>query len=372
MNIAIFSETIDVTNGHGNITYELCLALHRAGVAFTLFLPKDEPLDRTYPFPVRRELPRYIFRVPTPRTFGHLFGSVNLKGFDLLHCLFAFPHSYFASRIADRHGIPLIMGAQGTYGVLPLTFPVERMMLMHSYKKAKAIIVPSEFTKREILKYARTFFEIDVIHNGVNFERFSTPVAIEDLKERFKGKRVLATVGGLKNRKGQDLVIRALPKVLEKHPDVVYVVVGGGDPSDFKALAREVGVEDHVVFTGRVSDDDIVRYFQLTDIYVHTPRLTNLNFEGFGIVYLEAGAAGKPVVATDSGGIRDAVVHGKTGLIARDEDVEDIAEKIISLLSDPISMKALGEGGVAYAKEHTWDKIAEQFMVFYTRHARRS
>lgn len=370
MKIAIFSETIDVTNGHGNITYELCLALHKKGIDFTLFLPDDEPLDRAYPFAVERKLPKYIFRVYTPKVFRHLFDSIDLRGYDAVHCLFAFPHSFFAARMASRYHLPLIMGAQGTYGVLPLTYPIERHMLMHSYKQAQAIIVPSAFTKQEVLKYARTPLEITIIHNGVNYERFARPLDTSALSAQFGNKKLLVTVGGLKNRKGQDLVIRALPTVLAQHPDTAYLIVGGGDASYFTSLASEVGVKDHVFFTGRVSDDDLLQYFHLADIYVHTPRLTNLNFEGFGIVYLEAGACGTPVVATDSGGIRDAVIEGTTGLIAKDENVDDIARKIIKLLDNPELMRQLGNGGREYAKQHTWDSIAEQFIAFYKKYAR--
>ncbi|HVM58775.1 MAG TPA: glycosyltransferase family 4 protein [Candidatus Paceibacterota bacterium] len=370
MNIAIFSETIDVTNGHGNITYELCRALHARGVSFTLFLPRDEKVFGAYPFPVRRELPSYIFRVYTPKALPHFFGSVDLAGFDLVHCLLAFPHSFFAMRMAKKYKLPFLMGGQGTFAVLPLTYPLERRMLLASYRAAKEIMVPSEFTKAKILEYAKSpVAPISIVHNGVNFSRFEKEPDLSALRARYAGKKVLLTVGGLKRRKGQDIVLRALPEVLKRHPDARYVLVGSGDKQEWlESIARELGVAEAVEFVGQKTGEDLVRYFYLADVYVHTPRVNNLNFEGFGIVYLEAGACGKPSVATDAGGIRDAVLDGQTGLVAADGDVAGVASAINRLLDDPMLAKRLGEAGKAYAREHDWDAIAAQFIERYERY----
>jgi phosphatidylinositol alpha-1,6-mannosyltransferase len=371
MRVAIFSETIDITNGHGNITYELCRALHAKGVDFTLFLPEEEPAFGAYPFPVRRELPPYLFRVYTPKVLPHLFGQVDLSGFDLVHCLFAFPHAYFALRMARRHRIPFIMGGQGTYAVLPLTYPIERRMLLASYTRAKEIMVPSEFTKRKVLEYAKTeLAPISIVHNGVNVARFEDRPDTSELARHYAGRRVLLTVGGLKKRKGQDLVVRALPEVIARHPDIVYVLVGEGDRDWLAGVAREAGVEDRIEFAGAKTGVELVKHFYAADLYVHTPRVANLNFEGFGIVYLEAGACGLPSVATDAGGIRDAVVDGATGLVVPDEDVAAIAGAINRLLDDPALARRLGEGGRAYAVRHDWNTIADEFIARYGAYAR--
>ena len=178
---------------------------------------------------------------------------------------------------------------------------------------------------------------------------------------------MLLTVGGLWGRKGHDLVLRALPDVLKKHPNVMYSIVGDGNArTDLEALTKELGMTANVDFAGRKSGDDLVAYFQACDIYVHTPRVVDKNkFEGFGIVYLEASACGKPIVATDAGGIRDAVLDNETGLIVPDGDIAAISEKIIRLLDDQNLAKKLGDRGRAYAKENDWNGIAKKFVGLY-------
>jgi glycosyltransferase involved in cell wall biosynthesis len=109
-----------------------------------------------------------------------------------------------------------------------------------------------------------------------------------------------------------------------------------------------------------------VAYFQAADIYVHTPKIVDLKFEGFGIVYLEASACGKPIVATDAGGIRDAVLEEETGLIASDGDVEGVAQRVVQLLDDPSLASKMGEAGVEYARKNTWNSIAQEFVNLYS------
>ncbi len=234
-------------------------------------------------------------------------------------------------------------------------------------------MVPSTFTKSKILEYAHTTYPISIIHNGVNFSRFNQDVDESSIRAKYPGKKILITVGGPKKRKGQDIVIRAMPKVIAEYPDVVYLVIGGQPTGDDRKnmieLAQGLGVGEQVVFTGQVNDEDIIKYFRACDVYVHTPRVSNLNFEGFGIVYIEAGACGKPSVATDSGGIRDAVVENKTGLIAPDEDSDTVARHIVTLLKDDTLRSQMGERAKEYAREHDWSIIAEQYIERYKKYS---
>jgi len=371
MKVAIFSSTINPTDGYGTITNELCHKFHEKNVDFVLFLPKTaESSSDKFRFPIKYCLPPYIYRVWTPDFLGY-FPNINLMGFSLVHSLFDFPYCFLAAKSAKAARLPFIMGAQGTYGVLPLTFWPEKHLLKWSYGRAKEIIVPSKFTAAKIREYGGDgHWPISVVHNGVDFERFVREVDIGKLKEKYKNKRILLTVGGLKSRKGQDLVIKALPAIINSHPDVKYLIVGTGHWRKYlEDLTAEMKLGDYVEFVGRVAIEKLIQYYHLCDIYVHTPRVDNLSFEGFGIVYLEAGACGKPIVATDAGGIRDAVIHDETGLIAKNEDSGQIAEYISRLLSNPAEAARLGKNGLKYAEQHDWSIIAERFIEKYKRYA---
>lgn len=380
MKIAIFSFDIDRAYGTGNITYELCIELYNKGIDFTLFLPEIDSRDgklnidkcEGYPFRIECILPETVMGIGEmikKRLVLKYFKTIDLNGFTLVHCITEFPHSFVAARCARINKLPFIMGAQGTYGVLPLTKNI-RPFLKWSYSQAKEIIVPSQFTKEMIIKYSGEDYNISIIHNGVNFYRFEKQPDISDLKEKYKEKKILLTVGGLIPRKGQDLVICALPKILKKHPNIKYILAGAGRMlENWQQLAKNLNIEDYIEFLGRIEADEINRCFYLCDIYVHTPIVVNLSFEGFGIVYLEASACGKPIVASDAGGIRDAVIDGKTGLIARDRDVDNIADKIIELLDNDDLRKEMGEAGREYAKEHDWKIITEKFIEKYRQYS---
>ncbi|MDP7069638.1 MAG: glycosyltransferase family 4 protein, partial [Candidatus Peribacteraceae bacterium] len=216
----------------------------------------------------------------------------------------------------------------------------------------------------KITEHAGCEYPISIIHNGVDVDRFQKDVP--DIRSQYAGKKVLLTVGGLKERKGQDIVIRALQKIRQQREDVVYVLVGEGNwKPGLQKLAEELGVADAVDFVGSKKGDELVSLYNACDVYVHTPKVVDLNFEGFGIVYLEASACGKPIVATDAGGIRDAVVDGKTGLIAPDGDVDAVAKHILSLVDSPELALQMGEAGKVYARAHDWSDIAKQYLDHY-------
>jgi phosphatidylinositol alpha-1,6-mannosyltransferase len=159
---------------------------------------------------------------------------------------------------------------------------------------------------------------------------------------------VLLTLARLIDRKGQDTVIRALPRVLRDVPDLVYVLAGQGSYREaLEALARECGVADHVVFAGFVADADVPDVYAAADLYGMLSRegRDTGDIEGFGITYLEASAAGLPVLAGRSGGTADAVEEGVSGLLVDPESVEAVADAIVSLLRDRAKARAMGQAG---------------------------
>ncbi|MDO8669453.1 MAG: glycosyltransferase family 4 protein, partial [Candidatus Buchananbacteria bacterium] len=381
MKIAIFSFDFDRTYGTGNFTYEYCNVLYKKGIDFVLFLPSVPGDGRStsredLPFSVKYILPRPIlsFRESNRPMWiiwqwyiWQYFKTIDLTGFSLVHCLFEYPLSFMAARCAKKNKLPFIMGAQGTYAIAPLTQWPAKYLLKWSYNQAKEIIVPSQFTKDKIIEYAKKDYNISIIHNGIDFSKFENELDISELKNKYANKKILITVGKLISRKGHDLVIKALAKIKDQYPDIKYLIIGDGQKADFlKKITEDLKLNNQVDFLGRIEHDNIIKYFHLCDIYVHTPKFSkDLKFEGFGIVYLEASACGKPIVASDAGGIRDAVIDGKTGLIARNEDVDDIADKIVQLLDNDNLRLEMGKVGRVYAKEHDWSNIVDKFIDKY-------
>ncbi|OQX83401.1 MAG: hypothetical protein B6D63_06320, partial [Candidatus Latescibacteria bacterium 4484_7] len=158
--------------------------------------------------------------------------------------------------------------------------------------------------------------------------------------------KVIMTIARHVERKGQDMVIRAMPRVLERHPEAVYVIGGRGMmESRLKALASELGVEENIRFVGLVSDDELSLHYRMCDIFIMASRRIGNDVEGFGIVFLEAGYWQKPVVGGRSGGVEDAVVDGGTGILVDPQSPGQIADALIRLLDDEALAHSLGTAG---------------------------
>ena len=371
MKLLLISSTNNVRNGYGNFTHEYCRALKAKGISFKLLLPVDEPRYEYTDYPVEYILPPYIFNVKTKKIFKYLTFSYSTNA-DIIHSLFEFPYALIAAKIARQNKRPLIIGGQGTYAVKPLFDFWDRLFLVWSYNTAKRIVTSSYFTKNTLEKFKTITTPIGVIHNGVNLRRFNVKVDIASIQAKYPGKKILLTTGVLKPRKGHDVVIKALGQLKKKRDDFHYVIVGPDDEKDrdtykvgLRESIKELSLESDVTFTGSLPDEELVRYFHACYLFVHTPRIIHWNFEGFGIVYLEASACKKPIVAGDSGGIRDAVVDGKTGIVVPENNPEATALALETLLNDEKLASKMGESGYEYAHEHDWKHIAEQYLSLY-------
>ncbi|MFF8400123.1 glycosyltransferase family 4 protein [Streptomyces sp. NPDC014846] len=175
---------------------------------------------------------------------------------------------------------------------------------------------------------------------------------------------VVVCVSRLVPRKGQDTLIRALPRILATEPDTVLLVVGGGPyEQDLRRLARETGVDASVRFTGAVPWSELPAHYGAGDVFAMPCRTRRggLDVEGLGIVYLEASATGLPVVAGDSGGAPDAVLDGETGWVVRGGEPAEAADRITALLGDAELRRRMGERGRRWVEEKwRWDLLAER------------
>ncbi|MBI2411043.1 MAG: glycosyltransferase family 4 protein [Candidatus Kerfeldbacteria bacterium] len=168
-----------------------------------------------------------------------------------------------------------------------------------------------------------------------------------------QGKKIILSVGRLVERKGFDMVIRALPELRKIFPNILYIIVGDGtDRQRLEQIAREQRVDDIVHFTEVISDEAIAQWFAACTFFVMPSRkLSNNDVEGFGIVYLEANSFGKPVIAGNSGGVHDAVIDGQTGLLVEPENVTMLTQAMNRFLDDSAFAQRLGQQGQARVHE---------------------
>jgi phosphatidylinositol alpha-1,6-mannosyltransferase len=178
---------------------------------------------------------------------------------------------------------------------------------------------------------------------------------------------LILTVARLVPHKGQDMGIRALSMLARDFPGLRYIMVGEGhDEQRLRALAKELGVSDRVGFVGPMRDDELPEAYATSTIYLGASRVDKeINVEGFGISFLEAGASGVPSVAGDSGGVRSAVSDGETGIVVPPTDPDAITDAIRSLLLNPDRRKQMGRAARHAVETHyNWDRVARDTREF--------
>ena len=199
-----------------------------------------------------------------------------------------------------------------------------------------------------------------LIHNGAEMNKFK--VQSSEFKVTNQNSKVIITVSRLVPKNGVDILIRAIAEVKKKIPDVRCQIIGDGAERDnYRSLVNEYGLERHITFLGEISHDELPRYLHNADIFVRPSRS-----EGMGNAFVEALAAGLSIIGTPVGGIPDIIEDGKTGLLARVDDPQDLAEKIISIFNNPSYGQTLSRTGLEkIEKKFSWDNIAGEYRAIF-------
>ena len=201
--------------------------------------------------------------------------------------------------------------------------------------------------------------DYEIIPNGIDFKHFSTNVA--PMPQYQDGKINILFVGRLEKRKGLRYLLEAYGKLKWDLPNIRLIVVGPGNPDkeSYRVMSSQ-NLQD-VEFVGRVSYDDLPRYYASADIFCSPAT----GAESFGIVLLEAMSAGKPVVASDIEGFRGVMTHGEQGLLVPKKDSNAMAEALGMLARDPELRRKLGGNGNRLAEEYRWEVVAGRVEAYY-------
>lgn len=235
--------------------------------------------------------------------------------------------------------------------------PVARSALRRIGNDVDVITYVSQYTRGRFASAFGPRAALEHLAPGVDTERFEpNSVSRAELRARYGlGDRpVVVCLSRLVPRKGQDMLIRALPTIRERVDGAALVIVGGGPYREtLHRLAREFGVSDHVVFTDGVPSEELAAHHALADVFAMPCRTrgAGLDVEGLGIVFLEASATGVPVVAGRSGGAPESVRDGETGLVVDGWDVGAVAAAVGDLLADPDRAAAMGRAGRRWVVE---------------------
>jgi phosphatidylinositol alpha-1,6-mannosyltransferase len=263
---------------------------------------------------------------------------------------------------------PVVLHTHG-WEVAWARVPGIRAALRRMGRNAAAITVVSEYTRPFIERAVGRTNHIHLLKTGVDLERFSPSIDTTDVRQKYgvAGRPLVTCISRLVPRKGQDKLIQAMESVRRGIPDAVTLIVGGGPSrTRLESVARNHGPEGSVVFTGEVPEGELPSLFASGDVFAMPcrSRYAGLEVEGLGLVYLEASACGRPVIAGDSGGAPEAVIAGETGLVVPGRDVHALARALTELLGDAESARAMGLAGREFVeREHDWSSVVARFRA---------
>jgi phosphatidyl-myo-inositol dimannoside synthase len=237
---------------------------------------------------------------------------------------------------------------------------------------AHAVIAVSSFTRDAMVRLMHTDPDkIALIPNGVDTAKFQVRAPRPDVAERHGvcGRRVILSVGRLVARKGQDHLIQAMPAILRAVPDAHLLIAGEGPlRATLEALIRQHGLQSRVTLLGEVTDRALTDLYALAEIFALPNReMPDGDTEGFGLVFLEANACGKPVVSGRAGGVVDAVRDGVNGLAVDGNDIGAIAAAVVKLLEDRPLYRKLADGGLEAARRGDWGSRTAEFLALCDR-----
>lgn len=222
-------------------------------------------------------------------------------------------------------------------------------------KEGRYFTAVSSPLKDEMVALGAAEGSIRVIPNGVDLELFSGQNAFESVRP------YLFSMGRLVFRKGYDILIEAFAKITISNHNIDLIIAGKGDEErNLTDLVIKSGFEDRVKFVGFVKGDEKISLLKGCKFFICPSRR-----EALGVVNIEALAAGKPVVAFNVDGIPDLIKHGKNGLLAEPEDIEDLASKMQMLLEDDQMRERMGREALKMVKRYDWREIARQYESLY-------
>ena len=284
---------------------------------------------------------------------------------EAVHCGRNLPEGFIGRLVSMFLRIPLVCFCHGEEMTTARSSRQLDAMTKWMYAGCSRVVANSQnsvdLLKRE---WGLVDGRLQLLYPGVDSARFAPAQDREATRDAlgWTGRTVLLTVGRLQIRKGHDHVIKALSTIKQQVPNVLFSIVGRGQEEErLRALVDEYGVADAVEFRGEIEDAVLLQCYQACDLFVLANRDVDGDFEGFGMVLVEAQASGRPVLGGNSGGAPETMEVGVTGELAEAGDVRSLGQTIIQMLSDRERLDEMGRRGVERVRtQFDWDALASR------------
>ncbi len=366
------------TGGIENYTYNLIKRIPNS-IVLAPKIPKSQDFDNVQNFKIIRKNILYHrqhwtlknrfysnsvgYLITTTALMWHSWRTIKKEKPDIVLCSESVPVGIVLGMLHKVNNTPYIVFAHGKDILFLQNISFVKHLLKKSFKNASKVITNSNYTQNLVMELEVKETNTEIIHPCVDSDFFK-PINVLDLVEEYElsDKKIILSVGRLVERKGNDMVIKSLPEIIEEFPNLVYLIAGDGpSKAHLEELVKKFNLEEHVRFIGYISDSKLPYYYNLCDVFIMPSRTENGDPEGFGMVYVEAGACRKPVIGSKMGGIPDAVIDGKTGILVNPLDMVEISHAIIELLSNEEKAENMAQAGLQRAKEElNWDRATDK------------
>lgn len=321
--------------------------------------------DESLPFRVYRMRDRVL--LPLPHVARRAAQIIRDENIDTVWFGAAAPLGLLADA-CRRAGASRIVSTTHGHEVGWSMLPVTRQMLRRIGNSSDVVTYISRYTRGRFAAAFGPHAAFERLPSGVDIERFSPNAqAGQEIRQRHgigAEQPLIVCISRLVRRKGQDMLIRSMPRILAQHPDARLLIVGVGPRGKaLEQLARDCGVADQVIFAGKVSFDELPAYYNAGTVFAMPARTRGggLDVEGLGIVYLEAQACGVPVIAGNSGGAPETVIDGETGVVVNGASADSVGTGLLTVLDNPRRASEMGIHGREHVVENwTWEVMAER------------
>jgi PEP-CTERM/exosortase A-associated glycosyltransferase len=299
---------------------------------------------------------------------------------DVLHAHSPCLNGIAAIRAGRKFGIPVVYEVRafwedaavdhGTSSENGLRYKLTRGLETYALKRADAVTTICEGLRRDIVARGIPASKVTVIPNAVDIDKFAVGgEADQDLKRQLglAGHRLIGFIGSFYAYEGLDVLLRAVPALVARAPDLRVLLVGGGpQDANLRQQAKDLGIADKVVFTGRVPHDQVQKYYDLLDVLVYPRQSMRLTDLVTPLKPLEAMAQGRILAASSVGGHRELITDGKTGILFAPDDPAALAHKVGDLLDAQSTWPALRLAGREYVEvERNWPVSVARYKNIY-------
>lgn len=312
----------------------------------------------------RVQLPFFLFFL-----FIRLIKMTANNRFDLIHCHWLIPQGFFCALIKFFRGTPYLLTAHGGDVYSFKGIPVIPNLIKFALKRSTFCTVNSQATRNQVLKFSKNS-SIKVVPMGVDLKEFHPGNYNEKFKAPFGEKNLLLLgVGRLAEKKGFKYLIEAMPLILQEIPSAKLVIIGfGPQKARLENQIQQLELASSISLIGGKTGKELQDWFASADIFIGPSIITaDGDTEGQGVVFLEAMASGTAVIASDVGGIKDAVRDNISGLLVPEKNPQAIAEKVLTLAKNNQLKEKLIQNALELVRsDYSGEQLSQKFLTLYT------